>query len=96
MLRIIFFGEDLLKVNLEKKRKFIKRENKGDNLIEEIKKAINVSKKLGIEYIDSKGNRTKRTIKPEKIENGKIIAYCYLRNGWRSFKIDRIKKIEII
>lgn len=93
MFKIILFGEDLSKLNLKEKKRI---KNKEVNIIEEIKKAINLSKKLEIEYVDSKGNETKRVIKPEKMKNGKIIAYCYLRNDWRSFKIDRIKRIEII
>lgn len=98
MFKIILFGEDISKINIKEKKKIKKRKdkNKEFNIIEEIKKAIDLSKKLEIEYVDSEGKETKRVIKPQKIENGKIIAYCYLRNDWRSFKIDRIKKIEII
>ncbi len=96
MFKIILFGEDLSKVILRKKKRIKKPNEKDLNPLEKIKKAIESSKKLEIEYVDSKGKETRRVIKPEKIENGKIIAYCYLRNEWRSFKIDRIKKIEMI
>jgi len=89
------FGENLLEIKRNKKLKRRKTLNpKGP--IEKIKDAIKNSKKIEIQYVNEKGERTTRVIKPEKIEGENLIAYCYLRNSWRNFKINRIEKIKVI
>ena len=89
------FGENLLEVKINKK---LKKEKvlKIEKPIEKIKEAIKNSKKIEIEYVDKKGERTVRIVKPERIEGENLIAYCYLRNSWRNFKINRIEKIRMI
>ncbi|MEN3044885.1 MAG: hypothetical protein ABDH37_06710 [Candidatus Hydrothermales bacterium] len=97
MLKIILFGQELSKIKSEKNKKLKNKKKKEElSLIEKIKRAIELSKKLEIEYIDNDGKETKRVIKLEKADYDKILAYFYLRNSWRSFKISRIKKIKII
>jgi predicted DNA-binding transcriptional regulator YafY len=92
---IKIFGENLLEVKTNKK---LKKEKtlKIEQPIEKIKEAIKNSKKIEIHYVNRKGERTIRVIKPEKIEKGNLIAYCYLRNSWRNFKINRIEKIRMV
>jgi len=92
---IKIFGEEILKIKIEKKMKKEKIE-KIQNPFERIKDAIKNSKKIEIQYVNEKGERTTRIIKPEKIEGENLIAYCYLRNSWRNFKINRIEKIKVI
>lgn len=91
------FGEDILKIykRIKKDKKRIKPDLT-INPLEKIKKAIEKSKKIEIQYVDEKGKRTVRVIKPQSIKNGNVIAYCYLRNSWRAFKIKRIEKIKLI
>lgn len=75
------------------------------NIKEEIiKKAIEESKKLEIVYLKTNDEKSKRTIKPIKIEtidfNGKKIkgltAHCEMRNEERFFKIERIIEIKLV
>ncbi len=79
-----------------KERKNNNGKKRGKKLIDIILDAIAESKKISIEYVDEKGQRTRRTIRPEKVKDGKVFAYCYLRSDYRTFKIDRIKKINLI
>lgn len=92
------FGEDILKIQkgIKKEKRRVKTEKDFETPVEKIKRAIEKSKKIEIHYVDEKGKRSVRVIKPESIKNGNVIAYCYLRNAWRTFKIERIEKINLI
>ncbi len=101
------FGRDIREVYREingkkkngknrKEKKNDNRKKKGKKLIDIIMDAIVESKKISIEYVDEKGQKTQRTIRPEKVQDGKVFAYCYLRSDYRMFKIERIKRINLI
>ncbi len=49
-----------------------------------------------IEYTDSEGNRTRRTIEPMAYArtsgNWNVLAWCHLRDGGRWFRLDRISR----
>ena len=56
---------------------------------------------IKIEYHSPEGNKkTSRTIEPFAIystqENWLLIAWCRLRSSFRAFRLDRIKKLEIL
>ncbi len=92
------FDEDILEIHKRMKNKKIKvkSETTPDTPFEKIRRAIEKSKKIEIQYVNQKGEKTIRVIKPESIKNGNLIAYCYLRNSWRVFEIKRIEKIKLI
>ena len=52
---------------------------------------------FAIDYIDSSGEFTRRPITISEISNGEIFpivtAYCHLRQGVRTFRVDRIQSI---
>lgn len=54
-----------------------------------IKKAINEMKKIDIIYMKENGI-TERQIKPIKLSDGILEAYCYMRRSIRKFKMDNI------
>lgn len=62
--------------------------------------AVNQKLKVEIEYDDGNEARTKRIIEPyelfERLGNNYIQSYCYLRQDFRTFRIDRIKTIDVI
>lgn len=53
-----------------------------------------------IEYTNSENKTTKRTIEPfaliNTIESWVLVAYCHLRKEFRFFRLDRIKKMQIL
>jgi hypothetical protein len=61
-----------------------------------------VNQKLKAEIVYSGGSEylSKRTIEPyrffERLGNNYVESYCYLRQDFRTFRIDRIKSIEVI
>jgi predicted DNA-binding transcriptional regulator YafY len=62
--------------------------------------AVNQKLKAEIEYDDGNETKTKRIIEPyglfERLGNNYVQSYCYLRQDFRTFRIDRIKTIEVI
>lgn len=46
-----------------------------------------------VEYLDSKGEKTKRTIVPISQTEESIYAWCHLRKEFRHFKKDQIESI---
>lgn len=68
--------------------------------LSEIQMAIIDCMIVDIEYKKEIGEKTNRLIEPAAIysENGKwiVIAWCQLRNDFRSFRLDRIKKYKIL
>lgn len=69
------------------------------NKISVIKDAIAEKKVLTINYHDRSNEKTRRDIEPHTlvIKNGVwyLIAYCHLKNSFRSFKVSRIETILI-
>jgi len=57
-------------------------------------KAVNKRSPIGIRYMDDNGHMTERVIEPYYLgtyrDQDYLIAYCRLRNGQRTFRIDRI------
>ncbi|TNE70751.1 YafY family transcriptional regulator [bacterium] len=54
---------------------------------------------IKIEYTNEQNNTTNRDIEPFALlntENWLLVAYCRLRNEFRFFRLDRIKKLEIL
>lgn len=56
-------------------------------------KAIELNKRVKIIYEGDKGF-SERLIRPAKIENGEVFAYCCMRRANRKFKIERILSAE--
>lgn len=54
-----------------------------------ISQALKMHRKIEIIYMCDKGI-TKRVIKPIKLENNSLEAFCYARNSIRKFKIEGI------
>ncbi|HHC80626.1 MAG TPA: YafY family transcriptional regulator [Flavobacteriia bacterium] len=54
---------------------------------------------IAIEYQSMQGKNTKRTIEPFALystqENWILIAFCRLRNDFRAFRLDNIKKLTV-
>jgi DNA polymerase-3 subunit epsilon len=100
---LVYFIDKLNERNISKteyihdiKTKISQKPNRNNfiilpTLIEEL---INTSKKIHIKYISSDGELTERVIMPKEIvrENNYIylVAYCYLRNSERMFRLDRV------
>lgn len=61
-----------------------------------------VDQKLKAEIIYSGGSEppTKRIIEPykvfERLDNNYVESYCYLRQDFRTFRMDRIESIEVL
>lgn len=65
----------------------------------ELSEAILSGKRLYINYIDGKGQNSKRWVTPYNViglsDYLYLRAYCHLRNAERSFRLDRIIEIEV-
>jgi predicted DNA-binding transcriptional regulator YafY len=65
-----------------------------------VRKAIRSRRKLFIHYEDEKGRSTERTVWPLLIgyldSALALIAWCELRNDFRSFRLDRIGGVEFL
>ncbi|WP_422081435.1 helix-turn-helix transcriptional regulator [Ulvibacterium sp.] len=72
---------------------------KSSNNLMQIQSAITQYKVLTIDYLSSEDRRTTRSIEPFAIYsiNGDflLIAFCRLRNDFRHFRIDYIKKLVV-
>lgn len=56
----------------------------------EINKAIAYHQIIELIYVASKGTITKRQVKPIKMNGDYLLAYCFLRQSTRTFKIEQI------
>ncbi|MBX2841466.1 MAG: YafY family transcriptional regulator [Flammeovirgaceae bacterium] len=66
-----------------------------------IQEALSAQKEISIEYLSNKKNElTKRKVEPIGLchygGGWHLIGYCQLRNGYRDFRTNRIKTLEII
>lgn len=52
--------------------------------------SINTKKKIEIIYLSQDNKTTQRTIRVIKINEDKILAYCFLKKQVRIFKIENI------
>jgi predicted DNA-binding transcriptional regulator YafY len=66
----------------------------------EIRDAIHAARKMAITYVDEKGRRTTRTIRPIAmayyVDVTVIAAWCELRNDFRHFRADRITAARLL
>ncbi|WP_112809293.1 helix-turn-helix transcriptional regulator [Ensifer sp.] len=64
-----------------------------------LRKAIRQEHKLDIAYIDTDGGETRRTVWPFALgffENVRVlVAWCELRQGFRHFRTDRIRRADM-
>lgn len=70
-----------------------------DNLLPlELQEALDQRGIVNMEYVDARGLVTQRRIEPRDIRrNGDqftLVAFCYLRNELRTFKVDRIVRLK--
>lgn len=65
-------------------------EKGGTSVLKGIEKAIVHNQSLVIIYQANDGSISKRRIKPYRICDNRVRAYCYLRTSNRTFKIDNI------
>lgn len=65
-----------------------------------VREAIRTQKKMDLGYADEAGNVTRRTVWPFLIVYADDIrmmcAWCELRQGFRHFRTDRVRQIEIL
>lgn len=77
----------------------IARPNVAHQFLPLIRQAIQLEKKLQVSYCDKKGNSSSRTIWPVVLgyfETGQVLAaWCELRQGFRSFRLDNLVLCEI-
>jgi DNA polymerase III epsilon subunit family exonuclease len=63
----------------------------------ELEEALEAQKPVMMEYLDARGARTHRAIKPLHVRRAKgellLIAHCHLREDRRTFKLDRIVRL---
>lgn len=60
-----------------------------------VSEAILQSTVIEIEYVSSSGQETTRIVEPVHRDETLFWGYCRLRSDWRSFRIDRIRKISL-
>jgi predicted DNA-binding transcriptional regulator YafY len=63
----------------------------------ELEEALEAQRPVMMEYLDARGSRTHRAIKPLHVRRAKgellLIAHCHLREDRRTFKLDRIVRL---
>lgn len=73
--------------------------NDGIRLPTEWNEAIQSGKRIFIVYVDKDGERTERWITPLQViglsDYIYLQAYCHLRNGERSFRLDRVVEMRV-
>lgn len=76
----------------------LNRERNSDN-ISQIQQALTNFQPIAIDYTNEQGSSTRRIIEPFALlstnENWLLVAWCRLRETFRYFRLDRIKKLEI-
>ncbi|MEJ5055990.1 helix-turn-helix transcriptional regulator [Sphingobacterium sp. MYb382] len=77
----------------------LNRERNSDN-ISQIQQALTNFQPIAIDYTNEQGSSTRRIIEPFALlstnENWLLVAWCRLRETFRYFRLDRIKKLEIL
>lgn len=87
---------------LAERTRFIQNINneRNSNNISELQFALTNFYLARIEYINEAENVTSRLIEPFALlstqENWLLVAWCRLRNEFRFFRLDRIKKLEVL
>jgi len=98
--RVIIFYETKL---IPKQTPYLSQNNDRESIRDEVLRAISNDEKIRIVYENYNGEVKERILSNiqltnefEGYNNQHIKAFCHLRNEERSFRIDRIKKIERI
>jgi len=69
------------------------------NKFNDIKRAMLERKVIHFEYVNSDGHRSSRLAEPEKLifkgNSWYLVAYCRQRQGHRTFRISRLKNLEV-
>jgi DNA polymerase-3 subunit epsilon len=64
-----------------------------------IEEALRSKRRLFIRYVDGRGEASERWITPRQVLAREdylyLVAYCHLRDAERSFRLDRIERMEI-
>lgn len=47
-----------------------------------------------IEYVDGKGESSRRTVTPIRWDGPFLVAWCHLREAERQFRVERIKAVS--
>ena len=72
----------------------------GDTELPAIRAAIRSGHKLRIDYLDGSGRRSRRTVWPFALgffdRVRVVVAWCELRDGFRHFRTDRIRKVQVL
>ncbi|MFI6868896.1 helix-turn-helix transcriptional regulator [Nocardia sp. NPDC050406] len=62
-------------------------------------RAIERGRVLRIDYLDGEGNRSAREVEPFSVLAGApgwyLVAWCRLRDGFRCFRLDRVRAVEL-
>jgi predicted DNA-binding transcriptional regulator YafY len=70
------------------------------SLVIDISGAIQASQRIAIDYRSSRNESTHRTIEPYSMSGWQgrwyLVGYCCLRQGYRTFRLDRIEQIQIL
>ncbi|NBA87735.1 HTH domain-containing protein [Emticicia sp. CRIBPO] len=75
------------------------REERNSSSLSDLQFALTNFRLTKLEYINEQNNTTTRHIEPFALlstENWLLVAYCRLRSEFRFFRLDRIKKLEIL
>lgn len=61
-----------------------------------IEEAIDEAKRIKMVYLSEGFRETERVIDPYEVGESYVEGYCHLRNEKRVFRLDRIKKVEML
>ncbi len=98
ILRYTFQDKANLLVDRTQYDEVLNQERNSSNL-SDLQNALTNYKLVKIQYTNKEGDATTRVIEPFAIvsaENWYLIAWCRLRKGFRFFRPDRIKKMEVL
>lgn len=70
------------------------------NKFSDIKRALLQRKVIRFQYVNAEGHQSSRLAEPEKLifkdRAWYLVAYCRQRQGHRTFRISRLKKLEVL
>lgn len=67
-----------------------------DSIIRSLKVAVEINNPIVIRYCDTEGEITLRKIQPiELIKNESLIAFCFLREHFRQFRVGGIIELYV-
>lgn len=68
--------------------------------LEEVRRAIESARIVAVEYADANGAATRRRLRPVALhfwgQVWTVVAWCELREDFRSFRMDRFRAIEVL